>query len=37
MALGTELILFSKNTFHSSELDLQTLLLLLKYFNRRLT
>ena len=37
MTLGTELLLFSKNTLHGSELSLQTLLLKLKYFNRKLT
>jgi len=37
MAFGTELLLFSKNTLHCGELGLQTLLLLLKDFNRRLT
>ena len=37
MAFSTELLLFGKNTLHSSELRLRTLLLLLKYFNRKLS
>jgi len=36
MAFGAKLLFFSKNTLHSSELRLEMLLLLLKYFNRRL-
>jgi len=34
-AFGAELLLFSEDSFHSSELSLQPKLLLLVYFNRR--
>ena len=37
MAFGTELLLFSKHSFHSNELSLQPKLLLLEYFKRRAT
>ena len=37
MAFGAKLLLFSKDSFHSSELSLQPKLLLLEYFNRRPT